>query len=289
MSRFESACQLDEVSPGVFARDIDQSWYGWNGQFGGYVMALVLEASRMHLTANVAPTPAPQRERVLSAHFLRRFPEGRFRAEVHTERAGRTVTNLSFRLYVDDRLCGFGAALFGSDRHAEAFQAAEPPDLTLPAEDEVPQPSPIPATALTQVHIWPRHEGTLMSGTPITESGGWMALKEPGGADERFLFTPADGYVPMAYIRFAKPAIGGTLELTAHFREPVPRSIVDGEEPVYVRLRTARAALGYIDEDAELWSADGRLLMQTRQVRYSDIIEGETLERLRGELRPKSD
>jgi len=260
---------LESLGGGTYERDIDQTWWGWNGQFGGYILALVLEACR----GEIAPLAPDHRERALTLHFMRRFSEGRLRIEVTTERAGRTVTNVSFRLFVNDKVSGVGVALFASDRHSEQFQAAEPPDLTPPAADEAPQPSPIPAAALEHFDIWPRHQGAMFSGSEVSESGGWMRLKEAGGADERFLFFPADGYVPAAHLRLTQPSVGGTLDFTAHFREPVPASIADEGDPVRVRLRVARAATGYIDEDAEIWSADGRLLMQSRQTRYNEIID----------------
>ncbi len=272
-SLFEQTMQLEALGDGVYERDIDQTWWGWNGQFGGYILALSLEACRAH----VAPMAADHRERALTLHFMRRFGEGRLRIEIATERAGRTVTNVSLRLSVDGKACGVGVALFASDRHSQQFQSATPPDLTPPAADEAPQPSPIPAAALTHFDIWPRHEGDLFSGADVSESGGWMRLKEVGGSDERALFFPADGYVPAGNLRLTEPSIGGTLDFTAHFREPVPTSIIEDGEPVRVVLRVARSATGYIDEDAEIWSVDGRLLMQTRQTRYNEIVDAEML------------
>jgi acyl-CoA thioesterase len=275
---FDTTCDLALVSPGVYERDIDQTWFGWEGQFGGYVLAMALEACRHHV-AN--PNHS---ERMLSMQFLRRFPEGRFRAEVTTEREGRTVTNVTFRLFVDNKLCGVGQALFGSVRPSETFSLAEPPELTLPDPGEAPQPSPIPVKATERFRYWPRDAGgtgSMNSGQEHTEVGGWMALSEPGGADERFLMSVADAYAPVFLLRSTKPAIGGTIDFTAHFRQSPPASVVRGDEPVRVVLRSSLMLDGYVDEDAEVWSAAGDLLLTSRQMRYSQLIDAEEAAKLR--------
>lgn len=262
-STLDRTTALQPLGNGSYERDIDTTWWGWNGQFGGYVLALALAACRLE------NTDANQRERSLQLHFMRRFPEGRFRIDVVTARRGRTVTTFTLSLSVDDKLCGVGLAMFGSDRDSEDFVVAEPPDLTLPLADEVVPESPIPGEALQQFKIWPRHEATPFTGAPVDTSGGWMKLVDRGGADERFLLMAADGYVPVAFLRLSEPAEGGTLDFTAHFREAVPDAVVSGGEPVRVELATASAHLGYIDEDCRVWSADGRLLLISRQSRYS--------------------
>lgn len=53
-----------------------------------------------------------------------------------------------------------------------------------------------------------------------------------------------------------------TIDLTVHFRQAPSR------QPGWalVRFRTTVAAEGYVEEDGEAWSADGRLLAQSRQL-----------------------
>ncbi len=278
-SFFAQSLALEPVGDGVFERDLDRTWWGWNGQFGGYVLALALEACRA-----AVPNPG-HTERSLSLNFLRRVQDGRCRIEVNVARSGRTVSNLTFTVTVAEKLVATGIALFASPRDAEEFLTVEPPDLQLPTS--TPARSPIPAPTMDRLHIWPVDGATLMGGTEVVEGGGWMQLREVGGADERFGFFAADGCVPVAYSRFSKPQVGGSLDFTAYFREPFPQAIRDGDEPVRIVLRSACAREGYIDEDAELWSADGRLLMQTRQTRYSELVDVDALEQMRasGELR----
>lgn len=266
-STLEQTLQLHASGDGVYTRDIDETWWGWNGQFGGYSLALALQACRME------NTDSTQRERAVTMHFLRRMPAGPLRVEITTERQGRTATTFSLRIAVNGRLCCVGLVMFGSDRRAEEYQLAQPPDLVAPEPDDPPEPTVIPGKFLDELDVWPRHEGTISGGSDITESGGWMRLSDPGGADERFLVMVADAYIPLSFLRASEPAMGGTLDFTAHFRERVPQSVIEGTEPVRVHLTSARALDGYVDEDASIWTADGRLLLQSRQVRYSEIVE----------------
>jgi acyl-CoA thioesterase len=258
---------LHAVGDGVYTRDVDDTWWGWNGQFGGYSLALALHACRMQ------NNDSTQRERAITMHFLRRMPAGSVRVVVATERQGRTATTFSVRLSVDERLCGVGLVMFGSDRRAEAYQLAQPPDLVAPPPNETPQGTVIPGKFLEQLDVWPRHRGDFTGGSDVAESGGWLRLADRGGADERFLMMVADAYMPLSFLRASEPAVGGTLDFTAHFRAPVPETVIDGSEPVRVHLTSARSLDGYVDEDATVWTANGQLLLQSRQMRYTEIVD----------------
>jgi hypothetical protein len=61
----------------------------------------------------------------------------------------------------------------------------------------------------------------------------------------------------------ATPAAVPTIELTLHFRATPP---ADATGPVAVRFTSRTAHDGYVEEDGELWSADGTLLVQSRQL-----------------------
>jgi acyl-CoA thioesterase len=52
-----------------------------------------------------------------------------------------------------------------------------------------------------------------------------------------------------------------TIDLTVHFRAPVP---VEG--PLLARFRSRFVRDGYFEEDGELWTRDGTLVAQSRQL-----------------------
>lgn len=267
-SNFEDAYALDVAAPGVYTRTLGREWWGWNGQFGGYPLGLALQAGRMHVG-----DPA-FRERSLTMHFLRRVPEGDMRIEMVTERAGRTTQNLSMRMFVADKLVTTAMMLFATDRDAQTLEPLDVPNLVPPADDEAPGEHPIPVPAVENFDIWPRHRGELHSGEQVSTGGGWMRLHEPGdGADERLGLLLADGYPPVSIIRATDPAVGGTMDFTAHFQRPFPHEVVSGHRPVLIQLLTRQSFSGYTDEDAEIWAPSGELLMRTHQVRYSERVD----------------
>ncbi len=56
---FDVTLELDELCDGTYTRVLDTTWWGWNGQFGGYVLALALEAVRRHNPGSVACVSGP--------------------------------------------------------------------------------------------------------------------------------------------------------------------------------------------------------------------------------------
>jgi acyl-CoA thioesterase len=72
----------------------------------------------------------------------------------------------------------------------------------------------------------------------------------------------ADTVVPAAFSRFGRPLIVPTLDLTIHFRAPLPAA----GEWALVAFESRCAAGGTWEEDGEVWSQDGRLLAQSRQL-----------------------
>ena len=72
----------------------------------------------------------------------------------------------------------------------------------------------------------------------------------------------ADAWPPAVFSRLEVPVGVPTIDLTIHFRQ------APSGAPGWclVRFRTQVAAAGYLEEDGEIWSADGRLLAQSRQL-----------------------
>jgi acyl-CoA thioesterase len=57
-----------------------------------------------------------------------------------------------------------------------------------------------------------------------------------------------------------------TVELTVHFRDRERLCTLAPEEHCLAVFRSKTAQEGFIEEDGEIWSADGRLLAQCRQL-----------------------
>jgi acyl-CoA thioesterase len=93
--------------------------------------------------------------------------------------------------------------------------------------------------------------------------GGWIRTAEPRPSDAVSLAAMTDAFMPPAFFRPGERVLVPTLELTIHFRGEPPA----GEHPWIEASFTSRtAAGGVVEEDGELWSADGVLLVQSRQL-----------------------
>nr|MDQ3293609.1 thioesterase family protein [Actinomycetota bacterium] len=93
-------------------------------------------------------------------------------------------------------------------------------------------------------------------------TGGWIRLADGEPADGLALVAMTDAWPPAAFTRVATRMAAPTVDLTVHVRRPDPAP--DGW--FLVVFRTTLAADGYLEEDGQLWSEDGRLLAQSRQL-----------------------
>jgi acyl-CoA thioesterase len=73
----------------------------------------------------------------------------------------------------------------------------------------------------------------------------------------------ADAWMPPVFGLVDEPTPVPTIDLTVHLRDPHP---VAADDWVLVVFRSTVASDGFIEEDGELWSRDGRLLAQSRQL-----------------------
>jgi acyl-CoA thioesterase len=92
----------------------------------------------------------------------------------------------------------------------------------------------------------------------------WVRAREAPALDHATVASLADTMIPAAFTRMERLAVVPTFDLTIHFRAPLPQAGDDGW--VLADFRSARSAGGAWDEDGELWSRDGVLLAQSRQL-----------------------
>ncbi len=80
--------------------------------------------------------------------------------------------------------------------------------------------------------------------------------------DDVLLAAIPDSWPPAVFARLEVPIGVPTIELTIHFR-----GVPSGESAwSLVRFRTLEVSAGYLEESGEVWSADGRLLAESRQL-----------------------
>jgi acyl-CoA thioesterase len=105
------------------------------------------------------------------------------------------------------------------------------------------------------------------TGADRSEVGGWLRLTEPRPYDPLLVAAITDAWIPAVFSRMTPDERVGvpTVDLTVHFRSEVPATLA-ADDHVLVVFRTRVGRDGFIEEDGEVWTADGVLLAQSRQL-----------------------
>jgi len=252
--------------PGRFAGEIHAGWRAGAGVHGGYVTALVL---RGMLAALDDPARAP---RSLTVHFVSRPVEGPCSVAVRVARAGRSLHTLLARLEQDGEARAVALGAFSPAWTGPEMSAGEPPAAPPPEEIEALAFDEGMPEFFSHVELRPVFGGFAGSGAETMEVGGWIQTRPALPVDAVVAAFLADAVWPAPYPRLETPLLAPTIDLTIHFRRALPAirppasPAVPSGEPVLARFSTRLVHDGFFEEDGELWSRDGRLLAQSRQL-----------------------
>jgi len=259
-TRFDTDTAVRSVGEGVFEARISSDWFIGPQPNGGYVAAIVLRA----MVATVDDASRPPRS--YTVHLLRPAAEGPVRVSVTVERSGRTVSTLSARLEQDGRLIAVGLCAFGVGRGGDLEFA----DASMPS---VPPPSAVEPRPFEERHIAFRQQfdnrwviGEDGSGE-VARTGAWLRLAEGQPLDAVVVTQLMDCWMPSVFVKATERGkVHGpnvpTIELTVHFREPLPLP----DDHYLGVFHTDVARDGFLVEDGRLWAPDGRLVADSRQL-----------------------
>ncbi len=261
VTRFDTDTAVTRIGDGLYEARIDPGWWIVNGPNGGYVAAILVRAAADALGD---PERAPV---TATVHYTSPPREGSVRIEVAIERVGRSVASTTARMTQDDRLLALCTVAFSKPRTSSLEFA----DLVAP---DVPPPdgcNRLPPSGQAMIPLNDRYESRWafgdmpFSGAPHSESGGWIRTEDARGVDHLLAVALADAGIPPVFSRLREPGTLAvpTVELTVYLRGGLPRP---AGEFVLGAFRTRTAAHGYLEEDGELWSEDGVLLAQCRQL-----------------------
>ena len=260
MSAFDRATAVEPLGDGRYAATVDTAWNAPRGPNGGYLAALVVRA------VDAAVADPGRAARSLTLHYLRAPQGGPVGIDVTVERTGRSLTSVSARMTQDDRLCVLALGAWAVDfpavlDYAQAAPEAPPPDevAALPSSPEAPG-------IFQQLEVRPVFGPTPFSGGDEALTGGWLRTREPTAPDAAALAMYCDAWLPAPFTRMEVPAPAPTVDLTIHFRVPLPRLGADPLAPLLAVFRSQTSAHGYFEEDGLVYDAAGTLLAQSRQL-----------------------
>ncbi len=270
--RFSRDTAVEPIGPGRLLGRIDPGWSVVDGMApnGGYVMALAARAMRHGL-----PHPDPV---TLTAHFLSPPVPGPIEILVEPVRSSARHSTVMGRLVQDGteraRLLGAFSDLSrasGLDR-VDLAPPVYPPiedclDVTSAAVDAA-RAGRAPTVPIQERfdHRQPEELTGWAVGRPTGrgEMGGYLRFADAADGqaiDTLGLLVVADCYAPALFN--SAPGLSSwvpTIELTVQVRaRPAPGYLS-------ARFTTQAVTDGYLEEDGQVWDADGRLVALSRQL-----------------------
>jgi hypothetical protein len=278
---FDRATAVIPLGDGRFAGEVEDGWGAPPGPNGGYLAGILTRALEHELT------PSGDRQlRTLTTHYLRPSRPGPIEVAIETIRAGKRFSTGRATAFQNGKEVMTALGAFSTTGLPAAATwtpplpaAAAPPArdaIRLAPDDYRPDSDAWLATTaempsiVSRVKIAPRLGGTPFSGRELTPgepavTGGWIEPPTPRRIDAAYIVLLADVWWPPSLEPLTAPAIAPTIDLTVHIRAHLPP---DGlpDQPVLGRFLTAAAVNGTMEEDGELFLADGTLLAQSRQL-----------------------
>jgi acyl-CoA thioesterase len=257
---FDADTEVEELGEGRFATSISERWWVEKGPNGGYIAAIVLRA----IQKMAGPERAP---RSLTVHFPRAPVAEPAEISVTVEREGGRASFLSARLEQGGKLQATALAVLAEDWEATGYSEVEMPEVEPPGELYDPDPEAVPGmpTMFQNYSMRPAlGERAFSGGAPY--SGVWLRAREPRLLDAPLAAAILDAWFPAPFVRLESAVPAPTIDYTVHFRSPLPPAGGSAEDPFLAVFKSGLARDGFFEEDGELWSADGTLLAQSRQL-----------------------
>jgi acyl-CoA thioesterase len=256
---FDADTALRPLGGAVYEGTLDGAWWTPRGPLGGYVMAIMLRAFED------AVADAERMPRSVTMHFLRPPAAGPVTVGTTIERTGRSLTTVTGRLEQEGKLMGIAVGAFSKPWEGPLLNEAPMPEVEPPDSGRPPRPTiggGLPPPFIGRLTMQHRFGADAFTGADRSEVGGWLGLREERPVDALALAVLADAWFPAPWPRLKALAPAPTIDLTLHFRAPLPLA----DTLLLGRFRARLVRDGFFEEDGELWSPDGTLVAQSRQL-----------------------
>jgi len=259
---FGELTAVERVDVDRFALRVDERSFIVRGPNGGYVAAVLMRALQERVADLDGTHRAP---RSMTIHYP--APPSAGDAVITTEivRAGRSLVTASARLEQEGAPMSVSIAAFSPAWPGEDWHDETPPDI--PGPDEIVHGErdrdPLPFTSYWTYRF---ARGHVVDANGPAAVDAWIRLIEPEPIDGAVVAAMTDAFPPEVFARTDAPNPVPTIDLTIHFRTGLPADGLAPSEWVLGSFRTRTIAEGFLEENGELWTEDGRLLAQSRQL-----------------------
>lgn len=231
------------------------------GPHGGYLSAIILRALIQGLDDAARPI------RSFTTHFVAAPTSGDLDISVKLERAGRSMSFMSARAEQDGKPMAMALAAFSSEWPGLAFDNAPMPEVP-PPDEGFPVPidnDQTPAFLKNFDMRWAIGDPPF-TGAEKAEVGGWFRMRDGVVADACVIACLLDAWAPAIFPIATQPVVAPTIDLTMHFRTPLPLPGAGPDDFFLGRFHSSLSRDGFFEEDGEMWSTDGQLIAQSRQL-----------------------
>jgi Thioesterase-like superfamily len=260
MSALDDTLTLTPAGPGRYTAVIDAGWNGGVSPNGGVLAALAVRAVQT-FAGEGAPPP-----RTVSAFYLEAPAAGSLEVAVTLLRGGRRVTVHAVEIGQAGRRMITVTVLSSVARpHHVPLRRAAPTAPPAPEVEalEIGQQGFSPPVVFGRLVVRPVFGALPFSGASEGEAGGWLSLRDDDRPlDAARLVAMCDLWWPAIFPVLPKLDGAPTLQLTVHLRD----TGWDVRPPALGRYTTETVAEGHLEERAEIWSSDGRLLAESVQL-----------------------
>ena len=273
-----SAVSARSGEPGVYDAALGEGWRIGGGVNGGVLLAIAGRALAGELGTADGDRPAHPDPLAISAYYLSPGVPGPATVRTSVVRRGRAVSTGQASLLQDD---GAGGELervrvlatYGDlgSVDGDITTSASPPDL--PPPERCVSAAQAPPDFLKHASLLQRLDMRLDPATTGWAVGkpsgngiirGWLRMADGREPDPLLLLLAVDALPPVAF-ELGLPGWTPTLELTAHVRaRPAPGWL-------RVSLTNRTLAGGFLEEDAEVWDSEGRLVALSRQLARASV------------------
>jgi acyl-CoA thioesterase len=273
-----SAVSARDGADGVYDAALGEGWRIGGGVNGGVLLAIAARALAAEFGAADGDRPAHPDPLAISAYYLTPGTPGPATVRTSVVRRGRAVSTGQASLLQDDGQGGEVErvrflATYGdlTSVDGDLTTSAQPPDL--PPPDRCVSAAQAPPDFLKHASLLQRLDMRLDPATTGWAVGkpsgngvirGWLRMADGREPDPLLLLLAVDALPPVAF-ELGLPGWTPTLELTAHVRaRPAPGWL-------RVSLTNRTLAGGFLEEDAEVWDSEGRLVALSRQLARASV------------------
>ena len=262
---FAADTAVERLDERRFAGHLTDRWLvlGDAAPNGGYLMAV---AARAMAAAGDRPDPV-----TVSAHYVRPTHPGD--VEIHTEvvKVGRRHSTVAARLLQQGRECTRLLGTFGDLTAADGPTRIDREPPQLPPVDECPDMNAAiegeeggfaPPVFQRFDHRMPPGMMDWTRGQPLGRGliQGWCRFAGDEPMDPFGLLVVADAYPPAIFNAGEPVGWTPTVEMTVQIRKrPAPGWLA-------TRFTSDLMTRGYLEEDGEVWDADGDVVALSRQL-----------------------